>query len=86
MSYLHAKGIIHRKLNSKNILLETKAKVSLLDQGMAEKDLDRVDYGCVPNGHLTYVSPEIMRSLRIEPPKIVPTVPYTKYSDVFAFG
>ncbi|GAB6022451.1 hypothetical protein CHUAL_006563 [Chamberlinius hualienensis] len=86
MSYLHAKGIVHRKLNSKNILMENRVKICLLDQGMAEKRLDRFDYGCIPNGHLTYVSPEMMRSLTVLPPRTMQTIPSTKSSDVFAFG
>ena len=36
MGYLHAKGIVVRKLNSRNIHLEPKVKLSLLDHGMAE--------------------------------------------------
>lgn len=86
MSYLHAKGIVHRKLNSKNILLESKVKLCLLDEGMAEQQLDRQDYGCIPNGHLTYVSPEIIKSMVVQPPKLVSNQPYTKSSDVYAFG
>ncbi|GAB6026977.1 hypothetical protein CHUAL_013646 [Chamberlinius hualienensis] len=86
MSYLHAKGIVHRKLNSKNILLENKVKLCLLDEGMAEQQLDRLDYGCIPNGHLTYISPEIIRSIVVQPPKLINNKPYTKESDVYAFG
>lgn len=86
MSYLHAKGIVHRKLNSKNILLENKVKLCLLDEGMAEQQLDRLDYGCIPNGHLTYISPEIIKSIVVQPPRLVSSQPYTKASDIYAFG
>lgn len=86
MGYLHAKGIVHKKLNSKNIFLESKVKICMLDNGMAEKGLDRLDYGCIPTGHLTYISCEMMRSLSISPPHIKPNVKYTKETDIFAFG
>lgn len=38
MGYLHAKGITAQVLNSRNIYLEPKVKLSLLDQGMAERN------------------------------------------------
>lgn len=41
MGYLHARGIVIRKLNSKNIFLDTKVKLCLMDYGMAEKRHDR---------------------------------------------
>ncbi|CAM1293701.1 Uncharacterised protein g815 [Pycnogonum litorale] len=86
MGYLHAKGIIHKKLNSKNIFLESKVKICFMDNGMAESELDQPECGCVPNGHLTYVSCEMMRTLTINTPNITPNIDYTKESDIFAFG
>ena len=41
MGYLHAKGITAQILNSRNIYLEPKVKLSLLDQGMAEMEIAR---------------------------------------------
>ena len=41
MGYLHAKGLVLCKLNSRNITLEPKVKVSLMDFGMSEKKFDR---------------------------------------------
>ncbi len=41
MGYLHAKGIILHKLNSKNVYLEPKVKLCLMDYGMAEIKYDR---------------------------------------------
>nr|XP_042898609.1 kinase suppressor of Ras 1 isoform X2 [Parasteatoda tepidariorum] len=86
MGYLHAKGIVHQKLNSKNIILECRVKLSIMDHGMSNKLLDRPDYGCISRGHLSYISPELMSSLQIEPPRIYTTKPYTQESDIFAFG
>ena len=45
MGYLHARGIVIRKLNSKNIFLDTKVKLCLMDYGMAEKRHDRYTFG-----------------------------------------
>ncbi|XP_013784198.2 kinase suppressor of Ras B-like [Limulus polyphemus] len=86
LGYLHAKGIIHKKLNSRNVILESRVKLCLMDQGMPDSRLDRAEYGCVPRGHLAYLSPELMRNLQIEPPKIYSTVSNTKETDIFAFG
>ena len=41
MGYLHAKGIVLKKLNSKNVYLHPKVKICLIDYGMAEKKFDR---------------------------------------------
>ena len=41
MGYLHAKGIVLRKLNSRNVYLDHKVKLCLMDYGMADKRLDR---------------------------------------------
>ncbi|XP_022249006.1 kinase suppressor of Ras 1-like isoform X2 [Limulus polyphemus] len=86
MGYLHAKGIIHKKLNSRNVILESRVKLCLMDQGMSDSQLDRAEYGCVPRGHLAYFSPEILQNLQIEPPKVYSTMPYTQEADIFAFG
>ncbi|XP_054706754.1 dual specificity protein kinase splB-like [Uloborus diversus] len=86
MGYLHAKDIVHKKLNSKNIILECRVKLCIMDHGMADKQLDRNDYGCIPRGHLSYISPELMSSLEIDPPGIYSTKPHTQSTDIFAFG
>jgi kinase suppressor of Ras 2 len=41
MGYLHARGIVIRKLNSKNVYLEPKVKLCVIDYGMAEREFDR---------------------------------------------
>ena len=41
MGYLHAKGVVMAKLNSKNIYLEPKVKLCLVDYSMAEKKYER---------------------------------------------
>ena len=41
LGYLHAKGLVMRKLNSRNLHLEPKVKLSLMDYGMTEAQYDR---------------------------------------------
>ena len=41
MGYLHHKGIVMKKLNSKNIYLEPKVKLCLMDYSMTETKFDR---------------------------------------------
>lgn len=88
MGYLHAKGITAQVLNSRNIYLEPKVKLSLLDQGMAERNSVRPGEICIPRGSLTYFAPEIMRDFRIGCGDVALFDSYltTVYTDVFAFG
>ncbi|XP_041367513.1 raf homolog serine/threonine-protein kinase-like [Gigantopelta aegis] len=86
MGYLHAKGIVLRKLNTKNVFLGSKVKISVMDWGMSDIRHNRSDYASVPRGHLTYVAPEILCTMKTIPPRLVATTPYTYESDVFAFG
>lgn len=41
MGYLHARGIIHKKISSNNIILENKVKICLMDQGFHTYDYNR---------------------------------------------
>ncbi|KAM7285367.1 hypothetical protein ISCGN_032310 [Ixodes scapularis] len=86
MGYLHAKGIVHKNLTSKNVVLESRVKVCLMDQGLSERGRDLSDRGCVSQGHLTYLAPELMRRLRIEPPCVYPAGEPSQETDVYAFG
>ncbi|CAG5134663.1 unnamed protein product, partial [Candidula unifasciata] len=86
MGYLHAKDIVLRKLNTKNVFIGHKVKVSAMDFGFPEVATDRPNYGSIPRGHLTYIAPEIMCTIRIIPPRLVPFSAYSPETDVFAFG
>ncbi|VDI79462.1 kinase suppressor of Ras 1-like [Mytilus galloprovincialis] len=86
MGYLHAKGIVVKNLNTRNIFLCPKARVSVMDYGIVEPQHDREGLACVPRGYLTYMAPEILRTLMIDPPIIYMKAECTKESDVFAFG
>ncbi|RUS72134.1 hypothetical protein EGW08_020107 [Elysia chlorotica] len=86
MGYLHAKGIVLRKLNTKNVFIGHKVKVSAMDYGFPDAAKDRSDYGSLPRGHLTYIAPEIMCTIRVIPPRLVPFCSFSSESDVYAFG
>ena len=59
MSYLHSRGIIHGRLNSRNVFLEAKIKLSLLDHSIPESRSIGSSVGYVANGTLTYYPPEV---------------------------
>ena len=40
----------------------------------------------IPKGWLCYLAPEIMRALRVKPDSEPEDLPFTKFSDVFAYG
>ncbi|KRZ89690.1 Kinase suppressor of Ras 2 [Trichinella sp. T8] len=86
MSYLHARGVTLKTLSSKNVMLESKVKISMLDYGVAPSKYDRCNKGCTRRGNLTYLSPELLRGLHVQPPTVVLHSVQTEQSDVYAFG
>ncbi|XP_069980907.1 uncharacterized protein [Penaeus vannamei] len=86
MSYLHSRGIIHGRLNSRNVFLEAKIKLSLLDHSMAESSPAGEDTGCLAQGLLTYLPPEMMRTVVVAPPQVTVSAPPTQQSDVYMYG
>ncbi|XP_015795404.1 kinase suppressor of Ras 2 isoform X2 [Tetranychus urticae] len=86
MGYLHAKGIIHKRLTSNNIILESKVKICLIDQGSAIYSYNGSDYGAVTRGYLSYLCPQLMRCIKVEPPFIKYNGRFSPESDVYAFG
>lgn len=88
MGYLHAKGIIHKDLKTKNIFLEN-GKVVITDFGLFSVTKlcfgHRTESLSIPPGWLCYLAPEIMRSLdahRFQEKEL----PFSQGSDVYAFG
>lgn len=42
MGYLHARGIVHKRLNSINVIIENlRVKICLMDQAMPKVEYDR---------------------------------------------
>lgn len=87
MGYLHAKGIVHGKLNTNNVIVEKRrAKVCLLDQSFPEADKDRQDYGCLPKNSLAFWAPELAKKIHVNGAKVSSRHPPTRATDVYAFG
>ncbi|XP_054733881.1 kinase suppressor of Ras 2 [Anastrepha obliqua] len=86
MGYLHARGIHHKDLRTKNIFLEN-GKVIITDFGLfSSTKLLYCEMGLgVPNGWLCYLAPELMRALMPRKPT-EEILPFSKASDVYSFG
>ncbi|XP_063916081.1 kinase suppressor of Ras 2 isoform X3 [Zophobas morio] len=89
MGYLHARGIIHKDLKSKNIFLDN-GKVVITDFGLFS--VTKLCFGnrkndslWIPPGWLCYLSPEIIRKLHAHQLH-AEELPFSKSSDVYAFG
>ncbi|XP_073481763.1 kinase suppressor of Ras 2 isoform X1 [Aquarana catesbeiana] len=88
MGYLHAKGILHRDLKSKNVFYDN-GKVVITDFGLFSisgvlQAGRREDKLRIPNGWLCHLAPEIIRQL--SPNTEEDKLPFSKLSDVFALG
>ncbi|CAB1442433.1 unnamed protein product [Pleuronectes platessa] len=89
MGYLHAKGILHKDMKSKNVFYDN-GKVVITDfglftiSGVLQAGSRREDKLRIPNGWLCHLAPEIMQQL--SPDTEEDKLPFSKQSDVFAFG
>lgn len=86
MSYLHARGIVHKDLKTKNIFLEN-GKVIITDFGLfSATKLNYSENGLgVPQGWLCYLAPELINKLTPLRPANGDFI-FTKKSDVYSFG
>uniref|UniRef100_A0A8C5EPC9 Kinase suppressor of Ras 1-like n=1 Tax=Gouania willdenowi TaxID=441366 RepID=A0A8C5EPC9_GOUWI len=78
MGYLHAKGIIHKDLKSKNVFYDTN-RVVITDFG-----LFGIISTKIPRGWLHYLAPEIVQ--KMSPEIDEDQLPFSKPADVYAFG
>ncbi|XP_022666583.1 kinase suppressor of Ras 2-like isoform X1 [Varroa destructor] len=91
MGYLHARGILHKDLKTKNIFYEN-GKVVITDFGLFSvvklcqggQGGHRGDWLTIPQGWLCYLAPELIRDLR--PGAGQPDLSFSTRSDVYAFG
>jgi kinase suppressor of Ras 2 len=88
MGYLHAKGIVHKDLKTKNVFLEA-GKVVITDFGLFSitklcHGNRKGDWLSIPQGWLCYLAPEVMRSLQAG--NHGSDLPFTVHSDTYAFG
>lgn len=88
MGYLHAKGIVHKDLKSKNVFHDTNKVVitdfglfgisGVVQEGRRENELK------LPHGWICYLAPEIVR--RMSPGNNEDRLPFSCAADVYAFG
>ncbi|XP_060929260.1 kinase suppressor of Ras 1-like [Limanda limanda] len=88
MGYLHAKGIIHKDLKSKNVFYDTN-KVVITDFGLfgmsgVVQEGRRKNVLRIPRGWIYYLAPEIVRQMSPEVEE--DQLPFSKAADVYAFG
>ncbi|CAL8070890.1 unnamed protein product [Calicophoron daubneyi] len=93
MGYLHAKGIVHRDLKTRNIFVEANSRVVIGDFGVFNfvrlyKKAKWGNYLNVPPFWLSYLAPEVIQALRLDRPTVSrgDELPLTARSDVYAFG
>ncbi|XP_022110518.1 kinase suppressor of Ras 2-like isoform X2 [Acanthaster planci] len=91
MGYLHAKGIIHKDLKSKNIFLEN-GKVVITDFALfsimrLSRESRRPNVMVIPDGWLCYLAPELIKALRVDASGSSDSeLPFSTSSDIYSFG
>uniref|UniRef100_A0A668AIM4 non-specific serine/threonine protein kinase n=1 Tax=Myripristis murdjan TaxID=586833 RepID=A0A668AIM4_9TELE len=88
MGYLHAKGIVHKDLKSKNVFYDLN-KAVITDFGLfgmsgVVQEGRRENVLRIPQGWIYYLAPEIVR--RMGPEVDEDQLPFSKAADVYAFG
>ncbi|XP_042560438.1 kinase suppressor of Ras 1 isoform X2 [Clupea harengus] len=88
MGYLHAKGIVHKDLKSKNVFHDTN-KVIITDFGLfgisgVVQEGRRENELKLPHGWICYLAPEIVR--KMSPGNNEDRLPFSNAADVYAFG
>ncbi|KAM6164090.1 LOW QUALITY PROTEIN: kinase suppressor of Ras 1 [Rhynchocyon petersi] len=88
MGYLHAKGIVHKDLKSKNVFYDN-GKVVITDFGLfgisgVVREERRENQLKLSHDWLCYLAPEIVREMT--PGKDEDKLPFSKAADIYAFG
>lgn len=86
MSYLHAKGIVLPALTTMNVFLESKVKLCVSGYCNRNTRVEREGYASIPQGHLTYLAPELMRTLTRKGGVLSPEERNTEWSNVYAYS
>ncbi|CAL8071369.1 unnamed protein product [Orchesella dallaii] len=91
MGYLHARGIIHKDLKSKNVFIESQnGKIIITDFGLFSvtklcQGNRKGDSLSIPPGWLCYLAPELIKCLK-PVSKHDNELPFAKTTDIYAFG
>ncbi|XP_026154577.1 kinase suppressor of Ras 1-like isoform X2 [Mastacembelus armatus] len=88
MGYLHAKGIVHKDLKSKNVFCDTN-RVVITDFGLfgmsgVVQEGRRKNMLHIPQGWIYYLAPEIVQ--KMSPQVDEDKLPFSKAADIYAFG
>ncbi|PFX34483.1 raf homolog serine/threonine-protein kinase phl-like [Stylophora pistillata] len=86
MSYLHAKGIVLPALTTMNVFLESKVKLCVSGYCNKTTRVEREGYASIPQGHLTYLAPELMRTLSRKGCVLSPEEKNSEWSNVYAYS
>lgn len=87
LGYLHAKSISARCLSSRNVYLEPKVKLSVLDHAIADTNCARAKSLNLPRGAMCYLAPEVLSTMRpIAYRTMSALYAFNAQTDVFAFG
>ena len=93
MGYLHSRNIVLGHLNSRNVFIDGKLKISMADCSKPRRDNVKHGYTCLARGAVTYLAPELLKSLYLVqeqhiniPPKLCFQQTPTTDTDVYAFG
>lgn len=86
MSYLHAKGIVLPALTTMNVFLESKVKLCVSGYCNRTTRVEREGYASIPQGHLTYLAPELMRTLSRKGCVLSTEEKNSDWSNVYAYS
>jgi len=75
MNYLHFENVIHRDLNSSNILLSLSKEAKVSDFGLSRKKEPGISVSCTM-GAVAWMAPEVIENAKS----------FTKKSDVYSYG
>ena len=75
MAYLHSLNIVHRDLNSNNVLIDKKGNAKVCDFGLAQVRKTQTARTSKGRGTTSYTAPEVIKCS-----------PWNERADVFSFG
>jgi len=90
LEYIHSKGVIHRDLACRNILVKNTSKKINFDNGPQSKPIVKIcDFGLsrVTDDQMVYTSgPQTTTAIRTASPEVISERIFSVKSDIFSFG